>query len=52
MGKTLVIVESGGKIAKLEKILGKNSINPPQDFPKIRRYLEKDAVRQGDRFGG
>ncbi len=34
----------------MKKIIGKSSINPLEDFFKIRKYLEQDAIRKGDRY--
>jgi len=33
-------------------MIGRNTINPEIDFPKIENWLKKDAIRQGDTFGG
>ena len=36
----------------MKRIVGKSFINPPEDFPTIRRYLEKDSIINGDKYGG
>ena len=36
----------------MRRITGKNVINPEEDFPKIRAYLEQDALKNGDRYEG
>ncbi len=36
----------------MKRITGQNEIIPNRDFPIIRLYLEKDALKNGDTYGG